>query len=207
MSERETAVNIEDSPASWPVEATSQHYESWLLSVRTDQVRFPDNHSAERIVASHPGAVAVVALGDDGRVRMIRQYRHPAGRLLWEIPAGLRDVDGEPLLDTAKRELLEETGYTAREWHVLADFFTSPGVTTERIRVYLARGLEDGDSAYEREDEEKFLEFDWVPLEEAVRLVLAGKLHNSATVIGILAAHAARQDGFTSLRPADAPED
>lgn len=198
---------IEDTPQNWPVEETTPHFKSWLLSVRTDRVRFPDNHSTERIVASHPGAVAVVALDDDDRVRMIRQYRHPVGHLLWEIPAGLRDVDGEPLLETAKRELLEETGYTAREWHVLTDFFTSPGITTERIRVFLARGLEDaGDTGYEREHEEKFLEFDWVPLADAVRLVLAGKLHNSATVVGILAAHASRRDGFASLRPADAPE-
>lgn len=201
-------MSIADTPANWPVEATTQHYKSWLLSVRTDQVRFPDHHSAERIVASHPGAVAVVALDDDGRVLLIRQYRHPVGRLLWEVPAGLRDVDGEPLLDTARRELLEETGHTAREWDVLTDFFTSPGITTERIRVFLARGLRDaGETGYERRDEEKFLEYGWVPLEEAASLVLAGKLHNSATVIGILAAHAARRDGFRDLRPATAPEE
>ena len=201
-------MSVEDIPESWPVESTTEQFKSWLLSVRTDQVRFPDNHSAERIVASHPGAVAVVALDDGDRVLMIRQYRHPVGRLLWEIPAGLRDVDGEPLLDTAKRELLEETGYTAREWHALTDYFTSPGFSTERIRVFLARGLEDaGDTGYEREHEEKFLEFDWVPLDEAVRLVLAGKLHNSSAVTGILATHAAQAGGFASLRPADAPEE
>jgi ADP-ribose pyrophosphatase len=198
---------IEDTPESWPVEATTTQFKSWLLSVRTDQVRFPDNHSAERIVASHPGAVAVVALDDEDRVLMIRQYRHPVGRLLWEIPAGLRDKEGEPLVQTAKRELTEETGYTAREWHVLTDYFTSPGFTTERLRVFLARGLQAaGDTGYVREHEEKFLEFDWVPLADAVRLVLAGKLHNSAAVTGILAAHAAQGDGFASLRPVDAPE-
>jgi 8-oxo-dGDP phosphatase len=199
---------IEDTPENWPVEATTTQFKSWLLSVRTDQVRFPDNHSAERIVASHPGAVAVVALDDEDRVLMIRQYRHPVGRLLWEIPAGLRDKDGEPLAQTAKRELTEETGYTAREWHVLTDYFTSPGFSTERLRVFLARGLRDaGDTGYERQGEEKFLEFGWVPLAEAVRLVLAGKLHNSSAVAGVLAAHAAAQDGFTTLRPVDAPEE
>ena len=201
-------MTVEDTPRSWPVEKTTQHYQSWLLSVRTDQVRFPDNQTAERIVASHLGAVAVVALDDEDRVRMIRQYRHPVGHLLWEIPAGLRDVDGEPLLETARRELAEETGYAAREWHVLADYFTSPGFSTERIRVFLARGLETApDNGFEREHEEKFFEFSWVPLDEAVRLVLAGKLHNSSTAMGILAAHAARADAFTTLRPADAPED
>src|SRR5262249_6373153 len=155
---------------------------------------------AERIVATHPGAVAVVALDDDDQVLMIRQYRHPAARLLWEIPAGLRDVDGEPLLTTARRELAEETGYEAREWRVLTDFFTSPGFSTERIRVFLARGLEAApDSGFEREHEEKFLEFGWVPLADAVRLSLAGKLHNGTTVAGLLAAHAARADGFAAL--------
>jgi ADP-ribose pyrophosphatase len=138
---------------------------------------------------------------------MIRQYRHPVGRLLWEIPAGLRDVKGEPLLETARRELLEESGYRAREWHVLTDYFTSPGFTTERLRVYLARGLEhDPDNGYVREGEEKFLEYDWVPLDEAVRLVLAGKLHNSAAVNGILATSAALAPGAPALRPPDAPE-
>lgn len=201
-------MSLQDVPESWPVEKTTQHHTSWLLSVRTDQVRFPDNHSAERIVATHPGAVAVVALDEADRVRMIRQYRHPVGRLLWEIPAGLRDVDGEPLLENAKRELAEETGYAAREWHVLTDFYTSPGITSERIRVYLARGLHEApDNGFVREGEEKFLEYDWVSLDEALGLVQTGKLHNSATVIGILAAHAARADGYATLRPADAPEE
>lgn len=223
---------MEDTPENWPVEKTTSHYESWLLSVRTDQVRFPDNHYAERIVATHLGAVAVVALDDTGRVLMIRQYRHPVARLLWEIPAGLRDVAGEPPLEVARRELAEETGYTAREWHVLTDYYTSPGITDERIRVYLARGLAAApDSGYEREHEEKFLEYAWVPLSEAVRLSLAGKLHNGTTVTGILAAQAALPAGsaFPSgsasaagsaspgdshlslpalpLRPADAPEE
>ncbi|MBO0804704.1 MAG: NUDIX hydrolase [Nocardiopsaceae bacterium] len=204
----ESTVNVADTPESWPVEAATTNFTSWLLSVRTEHVRFPDNHSAERIVASHPGAVAVVALDGDDRVLMIRQYRHPVGRLLWEVPAGLRDVDGEPLLEVAQRELLEETSYAAREWHVLTDYFTSPGFSTERIRVFLARGLERvPDNGYQREGEEKFLEFGWVPLDEAVSLVLAGKLHNSATVTGILAAHAALMGSGMPLRPANSPEE
>ena len=116
-----------------------------------------------------------------------------------------------------RRELLEESGYRASEWHVLTDYFTSPGFSTERLRVFLARGLEhDPEGGYEREGEEKFLEYAWVPLGEAVRLVLAGKLHNSAAVTGILAANAALSPGALSpgaatpgapsLRPADAPE-
>jgi ADP-ribose pyrophosphatase len=203
-----TASRIADAPESWPVEKVTSQLDSWLISVRSEQVRMPDGTVAERSVVTHPGAVAVLALDDADRVLMIRQYRHPVRRLLWEIPAGLRDVAGEPLVRAAQRELLEETGYSAREWQVLTDYFTSPGITTERIRVFLARGLEEApDSGYEREHEEKFLEFGWLPLSVGVDLVLAGKLHNGSTVAGILAARAAAAADYAGLRPADAPEE
>jgi ADP-ribose pyrophosphatase YjhB (NUDIX family) len=110
-------------------------------------------------------------------VLMIRQYRHPVARQLWEIPAGLRDVTGEALADTARRELLEETGHVARDWHVLLDSYSSPGIITERMRVFLARGLQPADSGYQRHGEEKFLETAWVPLADAV----AGALRASCT--------------------------
>jgi len=200
-------MNIADAKEAWPVESSDVQLKNWLLTVRTDQVRMPDNHSAERTVVTHPGAVAILALDDAERVLMIRQYRHPVGRLLWEIPAGLRDVAGEPILETAKRELAEESGYRAREWHTLVDYFTSPGFTTERLRIFLARGLEEaGDIGYERENEEKFLVTEWVPLADAAALAFAGKLHNSAAVMGVLAARTAAAAGFAGLRPADAPE-
>jgi 8-oxo-dGDP phosphatase len=198
---------VEDIRESWPVAATEPVLKHWLISVRSDKVQMPDKNYVERTVVSHPGAVAVLALDEASRVLMIRQYRHPVGYQLWEIPAGLRDVDGEPLLATAQRELREETGYQAREWHVLLDTFTSPGFTTERVRIFLARGVAPADdTGYEREDEEKFLVTTWVPLAETVRLALAGKLHNGETVAGVLAAHAAGAEGFAGLRPADAPE-
>jgi 8-oxo-dGTP pyrophosphatase MutT (NUDIX family) len=203
----EDTVLVQDNPESWPVAATEPILKHWLISVRSDKVQMPDNNYAERTVVSHPGAVAVLALDEASRVLMIRQYRHPVGYQLWEIPAGLRDVDGEPLLATAQRELLEETGYQAREWGVLLDTFSSPGFTSERVRLFLARGVEPAaDSGYQRHDEEKFLVTNWVPLAETVRLALAGKLHNAETVAGVLAAHAAQADGFAALRPADAPE-
>ncbi len=198
---------FEDTVVSWPVVSSAEQLRNWLLTVRTDNVRMPDKSYAKRTVVTHPGAVAVLALDDERRVLMIRQYRHPVGRELWEIPAGLRDADGEPPLVTAQRELLEETGYRAREWHALVDYFTSPGFSTERIRIFLARGLEQvSDGDYEREHEEKFIVADWLPLDEAMRLVLAGKLHNGPAITGILAGYAACAEGFAGLRPATAPE-
>jgi ADP-ribose pyrophosphatase len=198
---------VEDpSPQSWPVAGTEEHFKNWLISVRTDKVRMPDGQQVARTVVSHIGAVAVLALDDQDWVLMIRQYRHPVGRQLWEIPAGLRDVKGEALVDTARRELLEETGHTASEWHVLVDSYASPGISSERIRIFLARGVTSAESDYKREGEEKFLEAARVPLAEAVAAALAGQLHNGSTIQGILAAYTASAQGFSGLRPADAPE-
>jgi ADP-ribose pyrophosphatase len=198
---------VEDFPPdSWPVAGTEEQFKNWLITVRTDKVQMPDSSHAERTVVTHIGAVAVLALDEQDRVLMIRQYRHPVARQLWEIPAGLRDVSGEALVDTARRELLEETGYAAREWHALIDSYASPGITSERIRIFLARGIETAQSDYQREGEEKFLRTAWVPLAEAVQAALAGKLHNGATIQGILAARIAGSAGYSGLRSADAPE-
>lgn len=203
---------VADAPAQWPVVSSAEQYEGRIISVRTDTIRSPEGNTAVREVVTHPGAVGVVALEESGpapRVLMIRQYRHPVGRLLWELPAGLRDVAGEPLLRTGRRELLEETGYRAARWDVLVDYFSSPGISTERLRVFLARGLElvpASERDFVPENEEAHLLVDWVPLDEAVRLVQAGELHNGVAVIGILAAHVASRSGFAGLRDADAPE-
>jgi 8-oxo-dGDP phosphatase len=202
-------MNIADVPERWPVVSSAELLRGRLITVRADKVRMPDDHIAEREVVLHPGAVGVLALDDTDRILLIRQYRHPVGRLLWEIPAGLRDVAGEDPFRTAQRELLEEAGYRARDWRVLADYFSSPGFSTERLRVYLARDLELVPAA-ERDfvprDEEAFLVTSWLPLEEAVAKVFAGELHNGVTALGILAGYAARSGGFARLRPADSPQ-
>jgi len=198
---------VEDVKESWSVVSSTEQTRNRLIAVRTDKVRMPDDQTAERSVVTHPGAVAILALDDADRVLMIRQYRHPVGRLLWEIPAGLRDGDGESPLRTAQRELFEETGYRAREWQTLVDYFSSPGFSTERLRIFLARGLEPaGGRPHQRQHEEKFIVTEWVPLAEAVRLALDGKLHNGPAVMGVLAASAALAQRFSGLRPAAAPE-
>jgi len=158
----------------------------------------------------HPGAVAVLALDDADRILMIRQYRHPVGRLLWEIPAGLRDVPGEAPWVTAARELMEEAGYRAKDWRVLADYYSSPGYSTERLRIFLARDLEPVPADERRfvpQDEEAHLLLDWLSLDDAVRKVFAGELHNGPAALAIMAGYAARSEGYDRLRPADAPEE
>jgi 8-oxo-dGDP phosphatase len=203
-------MNIKDTPEQWPVVASDTLVRGRLVTVRTDKVRMPGGNLAEREVVLHPGAVAVLALDGTSQVLMIRQYRHAVNKLLWEIPAGLRDVAGEPLLATAQRELLEEAGYRARDWRVLADYYSSPGFTTERLRIFLARDLELVPAAerdFVPEDEETQLVLAWLPLDEAVRKVLAGDLHNSAAMLGILAGYAARSQGYDRLRPADVAEE
>jgi 8-oxo-dGDP phosphatase len=202
--------DIADTEEHWPVASSTEVLRTKLVAVRVDEVRTPENNLAERDVVLHPGAVAVLALDDGERVLMIRQYRHPVGRLLWEIPAGLRDVAGEDPWTTAQRELVEEAGYRARDWRVLADYYSSPGYSTERLRVFLARDLEPVPAAerhFVPQDEEAHLLLDWLPLDEAVGKVFAGELHNGPAILAIMAGYAARSGGYDRLRPADSPEE
>jgi ADP-ribose pyrophosphatase len=203
-------VNIADTAEHWPVASSAELLRSRLIAVRADQVRTPENDVAERDVVLHPGAVAVLALDGADRVLMIRQYRHPVASLLWEIPAGLRDVPREELRVTAARELMEEAGYRAKDWRVLVDYYSSPGYSTERLRVFLARDLEPVPAAerhFVPHAEEAHLLVDWLPLDEAVRKVFAGELHNGPAALAVMAGYAARSEGYERLRPADAPEE
>jgi ADP-ribose pyrophosphatase len=152
----------------------------------------------------HPGAVTVLALDEQDRVLFLRQYRHPVRMELWELPAGLLDVEGEPPLLAAKRELAEEADLEAARWDVLIDWFNSPGGSDEALRCYLARDVTPATSVFERHDEELDMPLLWVPLEEARDAVLAGRVHNPGAALGVLAALAARELGWSTLRPGDA---
>lgn len=180
-------------------------YSGAVISLHRDKVRMSDGSVATREVVDHPGAVGVVALDDDGQVVLVNQYRHPVGRRLDELPAGLLDVDGEPPLQTAKRELAEEAALEADDWRVLVDLNPSPGMSDEAIRIYLARGLRDADGEFTAEHEEVDLTVRRIPLREAVGRCLNGEMSNAAAVAGILAAATAAADDFASLRAADAP--
>ncbi|MFC6010942.1 NUDIX domain-containing protein [Nocardia lasii] len=178
-------------------------YSGAILALRQDQVRMPDGRVAEREVIEHHGAVAVLAIDDDGKVVLIRQYRHPIGTRLLELPAGLLDIDGEDPLTAAKRELAEETGLAAEQWSVLVDVALSPGFTDEALRVFFATGLSVTDRP-DPEHEEADLELVRLPLDEAVRAALSGEIVNATAVAGVLAYAAARASGV-ALRSPDAP--
>ncbi|HWO59422.1 MAG TPA: NUDIX hydrolase [Umezawaea sp.] len=173
-----------------------------VVGLRVDEVAMPGGGTALREVVEHLGAVAVVALDDEGQVVLIHQYRHPLGHRLWELPAGLLDSPEEVPVEGARRELAEEVGLDASRWSTLVDVAASPGFTDEVVRVFLAQGL----STVERElqgDEEADLVIRRVPLGEAVRMALAGEIVNGAAVGGLLAAQAVV--GGAQARAADAP--
>jgi len=185
----------------------TEHFVGHVWAVASDEVRLHGGSVVTRDVVVHPGAVGVAAIDEHDRILLIRQFRHPVGGYLLELPAGLRDVPGEPPLETAQRELAEEAGIVAARWHVLVDFFNSPGGSTEAFRCFLARDLEalPGGRPHTGEAEEADLPQAWVDLDVAVQAVLDGHLHNPTTVAGVLAAAAARDRGWVSLRPAEGP--
>ena len=201
------ALVVADTPQRWPVTSSRTRFSGHVVSVRSDRVR-PPGGGAEftRDVVVHPGAVAVLALDDRDRVLVLSQYRHPVGHRLVEIVAGLLDVQGEDPLTGARRELAEEAHLRAADWRVLVDLYTSPGMTTESLRVYLARDLRPAAGPrFEGSDEEADMETSWVPLGTLVHGALAGTLHNPSLLLGVLAVHAARTgDGLDALRPAAA---
>ena len=156
-------------------------YDGKLLKVRSDTVRLPDGETAEREYIEHPGAVAVIALTDSGELVMERQYRYPLGRDMIEIPAGKIDRGEDPLA-TARRELKEETGYTAAQWHHVATINIAIAYSNERIEIYLAKGLKHEGAAL---DDEEFLEVFTLPLATALAWVREGKITDSKTVSGL----------------------
>lgn len=191
-------------PDVFDVVSSETVYDGKIVRVRVDQVRMPGGTVAARETVGHDRAVAIVALDDDQRVVLVAQYRHPIRRRLWELPAGLLDVEGELPLAAAQRELAEETGLRANRWQVLVDVVPSPGIMDEGVRIFLARGLTDigrqGDIAHEEAD----LTIERVPLAAAVDGVFRGDIVNGMAVSGLLAAHLALT-GERSLRPGAQP--
>lgn len=201
--------SIEDRHTPHTVTESTTAWSGRIVDMVEDHVVVVEGEEpVVRQYTRHPGAVAVVAMrGEEGaeEILLLRQYRHPVNASLWEIPAGLLDIPGEDSRVAAERELAEEADLKAARWDVLVDFFTSPGGSTEPLRVFLARDLETTETSFEREDEEATMEYAWVSLSDALDWVLAGRLHNPSAVIGILSAHAARGRGWEGLREPGAP--
>ena len=182
----------------------TERYRGPIFTVSTDEVTMSDGRTAVRDVVAARGAVGVVALDDVDRVVLIHQYRHAVGGRLWELPAGLRDVEGEDPVRTAARELAEEADLSAARYDLLVDLHTSPGFTDESIRLFLARDLTPVPEAerHHRRDEEADLEIAWFDLDEAAAMIFRGEITNAAAVGGLLAAARARDEGWATLRPA-----
>ncbi len=173
-----------------------------VWNVRRETFRYNGDDIVREFV-DHTGAVAVLALDEDDRALLIKQYRHPVRTREWEIPAGLLDLHGEPPLAAAKRELAEEADLEADDWSVLAEFYTSPGGSDEAIRIYLARTVRPTAHVFDRTEEEADIEKRWVPLDAVVDAVLERRIQNPSLIVAALAARTARETGWAHLGAAD----
>ncbi|MGH9630682.1 MAG: NUDIX hydrolase, partial [Bryobacteraceae bacterium] len=163
--------------------SSKKKYESSIFTVTEDHAVDPDGFEIKRAIVRHAGSAVMMPVDSKGRILLVRQYRLPARQYLWELPAGRVD-DGETVLSAARRELREETGYTARRWTRLASFYPSPGFLGEKMTIFLAQDLKEGETA-PMEDER--IESRWVTARELDGLIRAGKIIDGKTIIGFLA--------------------
>jgi 8-oxo-dGDP phosphatase len=200
---------IADRPERWPVQAsTDLHRDHWVVALRLDQVRAPDDPEGEtfgRLVLEHPGAVVVLAADDQDRVLCLQQYRHAVGMAFVELPAGLLDVEGEEPLDVARRELGEEAGLAAEEWTLLGSTYPTPGISDEIQHLFLARGLSEADAGdFVLEHEEAAMTRFWAPYDELYRAALDGRVSDGPVVQALLLARARGLLPTRTPEPADA---
>lgn len=176
-----------DEEGDYPLQQSELRFKGMIWDIVSETFEF-GGQPLTRDIVDHPGAVAVVAVNDRAEILLIRQYRRPVNRHLWELPAGLLDVPGESKLDAAKRELLEETGYTAQNWSELQRFYTTPGGSREEITIFLAQVLSQVGSELVLTGEEAEIIHEWVPLQTAIDAVLANDLMSPSLVVGVLSA-------------------
>jgi ADP-ribose pyrophosphatase len=198
---------LADVRAPRGVTSTSTVFEGRVWNVASDDIDLGEAGHVTRDYVVHPGAVAIIALNEEGEIYLVHQYRHPVRSELWEPPAGLLDVPGEPLQAAAARELYEEADLRAATWHTLADFYTSPGGSSEAIRIFLARDISvvPVPERHVREDEEADMSGRWVALDEVLAAIARGDVAGPPLLVGAFALDAARRSEWTKLRSADAP--
>lgn len=199
---------LADEPVDVEVTDTQRVFDGAVWDVVRETFVVPEaDEPLTRDLVLHTGAVAIAAVDEADRILLIQQYRHPIRTRDWEVPAGLRDIADEQPWIAAARELGEETDLEARDWATLADLHPTPGGSSELIRIYLARGIRalPQERRTPREGEESGIVPRWVPLDEALEAVLAGRVRNAAAALAILHADHARARGYSGLRPVDAP--
>ncbi|WP_062078561.1 NUDIX domain-containing protein [Demequina globuliformis] len=200
---------LSDTPREAPVVSRVRSFTGKVWDIDSDDVDLGDGVVVTRDYVRHTGAVAIMALNDRNEIYLVHQYRHPVRAECWEPPAGLMDIAGEDALGTAQRELWEEADLTAQRWDVLVDAYTSPGGSSEAIRIFLARDIAEVPERerHVREHEEAQMSGAWVPLQEVIAAVMDGRVHSPTIVMGALALNEAlRADGAT-LRPAQSAWD
>ena len=179
---------LHDRPGDSAVTQSQVSFSGYVWNVVTDDVVLSNGDVVHRDVVRHPGAVAVIALDEDGHVVLVEQYRHPMMSRMWEAPAGLRDIDGEPALVTAQRELAEEAGLQAEQWTPLLELALTPGGSDEIISVFLAEDLSACEVAdFVPEGEEAEIVVGRFPLQEVIEAVLAGRIRNATLACAVLA--------------------
>lgn len=183
------AEDVADRQVAWPVAEATTVFDKPYLRVGLETIVDGTGAQHERVIVRPRGAVGVVALDDDDRILLVEQYRHPVGRRMIELPAGMLDVEGESPVDAAARELAEEADVVASTWRPLLDLAMTPGYSSERIALFEATGLSPlpEDERIVREAEEADMVQWWVPLADARRAVVEGRISDAKTVAGILA--------------------
>jgi 8-oxo-dGTP pyrophosphatase MutT (NUDIX family) len=172
--------------ATEAIEKLQTVFRGRVITLKLETVRLPNGHVTELEIMHHPGGAAVVAIDAQQRVCLIRQFRHAIGGWILELPAGKLEP-GEPALATAQRELTEEAGLAAAEWISLGDYVSSPGVLTETVNLFMARGLKTAIMAHEAGE---LIEIHWVAIGEACRRALSGEINDGKTALGLLRAQA-----------------
>ncbi|TFB78976.1 NUDIX domain-containing protein [Terrimesophilobacter mesophilus] len=191
MSESSASDPLSDERFRVEVTRSDRVFDGAVWDVVRERFRFGDGELVREFM-QHPGAVAILAEDREGRILLIKQYRHPIGYRDWELPAGLLDVEGEAPLAAAQRELAEEADLEAADWSPLCQFFSSPGGSSEIITVFRARSLTPAALAFDRHAEESELELRWEPFDDVLAAVLEGRVRNAILANAVLNAHARR---------------